>query len=358
MPRLFLTITTFFLTFSSFCWAENIFSNLNPYEISNIAINIEGESPSDAKDKAFIDARKEAFGVLLNNLDIQNVLIDNIEDTEISNLVKSQQVGNESISGNNYSALFKIIFAKKFVEQFLTEKNLNGQQLSEIESYLILPIMVEENRKYLWENNNFWRQAISKNLDLKEITKDSPYRIILPNSDIENRSSFHAEDIRLMNYDSFKPILHKYNSKGLYNVFFSSNAEEILVDVYYVRKLQTKHVKLSFVNSEGLSKAEILDMVASKTIDYLFSDEGNKMRKEISDLVRIKVSAYDLEEWLKIKQRISQSGLVSQIIIESVSRDEISILVNYLTPKVDIVSAFRATGINLKLESQNLYRID
>ena len=167
----FIQALIFFIFFGlNFAWAQD---SKNIYFIDSISSKAIAKNPSDARKASISNARRDAFMVLLTRLKMPIATSDNISDAEIADMVRSEQVVDEKISGNSYSATFNIIFAKDFVEHILAKKTDN-QQIKTVdkaekysEKFVIIPVKMAKFRPLVWEPENDWRvmldRIISKN---------------------------------------------------------------------------------------------------------------------------------------------------------------------------------------------------
>jgi hypothetical protein len=326
----------------------------NIYLVENVTTSVTSKSPAMARSLAVAGARRDAFLILLTRLELNTNIADSITDEEISDMVRSEQVDNEKIAGNSYSATFNILFAKDFVDHILAKKNLSKPTETEQkyeETYLLIPVKMLHRKVILWEEDNDWKKAIEKNL------KKSKGKFVVPAADISDIGFLNRETVANADYSTLEPLLSKYKSDAAYTLFFSYDEVEnkVTINVSYIRKLQKKQIKLSFVNVDRLSYGALLDKVAFKTLDYISSNQILENKTMSTNLVRIKIPITSLGNWLMIKNKIESSNLVSQLNIESLSRDYAVISVNYTDTRTSIAEAFFKIGLILEKKSENFY---
>lgn len=352
MSRIFsLFLILFFASF-----APSFATDQNPYLIENVTANFTGKSPVTARNIALSGARRDAFLALLLRLEMNPNIADKITDEEVSYMIRSEQIDGEKIAGNNYSAIMNIVFAKDFVDHVLAQKDTKAVKQKAEESYLLIPVKVSKNKKNLiWEDENDWRKAIRK--ILKKHPNQSSQNFVLADADEGNVSILNGGNVEISDYLKLEPLLNKYNSDAAYTLFFFYDEIEnkVNINVFVIRKLQKKQIKLSFVNVDRLPYEELLEKVANKTIEYLSS---SKSKEKIlnSNFIHLEVSILSLENWLAIKNKIENSGLVSQLNIERISRDFVAVSVNYINTS-DIAEAFFKIGFVLNKKSENFYSL-
>jgi len=341
-------------------WSYAAQSNI--YLVENIVAEVVGKSPTDARNLAVATARKDAFAVLLTRLELDVKTLASVSDEEISDMVRSEQISDEKIAGNSYSASFNITFAKNFVDHILGQKNPEKLTQQPSENYLLLPVKIVENQPILWEENNDWKNAVAKNLEKipsKISAQNMVQKFIVPQADIENIAFVNRQNISIASYAQIEPMLAKYKAVAAYSMFFSYDEIEnkVTINVFLIRKLQKKQLKLSFVNVDRLGYEALVDKVAAKSVEYLINAQKGEIRDKVSDLIRIQIPINKLANWLAVKNKIENSGLVSQLNVESISRDFALIAVSYNNSSKEIAEAFLEIGLTLEQKSENFYAV-
>lgn len=354
MSRFFLLLLTAFITFGSHSFAAE-----NTYLVENVHVNVIGKTPADARNKAVSTARRDAFLILLTRLDLDPAILDSVEDEEVSDMVRSEQIVNERMAGNNYSATFNIMFAKDFVDHILSSKDITKLTANKViqETYLLIPVKMVDNRIILWENSNDWRKTIGQTIQ-KSFADQENKKFLIPEADIENLTTLNRDNVRLVDHQKLEPLLNRYHADAAYVLLFSYDEirNKVTIDVSNIQKYQKKKVRLSFVNINHLETATLLDKVAIKTLEYLASSSSYvKDQNKDPSLIHMHIPIDSLNEWLVIKKRLEASGLVEKLLLESVSRDYALISVHYKHPKQTIVGSFKAAGLELDKKDHDVY---
>lgn len=346
----FLILTCFSLVFFNVNAADQ-----DIYLVSGVPVSTFGKSPALAKSVAHTTARRDAFLILLTRLEMKINLMDVVTDDEISDMVRSEQIENEKISGNNYSAMFNIMFAKDFVEHILSQKDSLSTKVKIVEgSYILIPINMKKHRSILWGEDNDWKKAIVRTLDEKSLEK-----FIIPDFDIANVAALDGGNVLALDYATLEPVINRYKASVAYVLVFSHDEIEnkVIIDTIRFNKFQKKQVRLSFVNVDRLSYNSLISKVADKTIDYLVNAQQVSSQGTNSNLTRIKIYLDSLNNWLAIKNKIENSGLVNQLNIDSISRDYFVVTVNYIGDGT-IQETFADKGITLDQKSENYFTLD
>ncbi len=339
----------------------------NIYEVENIQINSSAATPSQARDLAIANAQKNGLVILLDRLGVDSKIIDDSSNEEIADLIRSRQIIDENIAGNNYSAIFNLVFAKDFVDDFLLRKNAQNSesksglnQATENKTALLIPIKILKTEALLWENNNDWKGALERILQDQLVSQ-----LKIPIGDLGDIANVNVEEISSYGYLQFEQLLEKYHSDFVYLAFFDYDYIEnkAIITLKTMRKFQTKEVKLSLVNVERLDYVNFLSKVAQRATEYLLNpqnfnsaDDTNLSDKKISqNIAEMTILVSSLDEWLVIKNRIEASNLINQMEIKSISRGKVKILVNYIAANPNIIDSFAKIGLFGIKESDNSY---
>ncbi|MDX2082612.1 MAG: DUF2066 domain-containing protein [Rickettsiales bacterium] len=334
------------------------------YMIENTPATATAKSAGDAKIIATNNARRNAFISLLSRLNLSPAIAENVTVDEIFDMVRLEQITDEKIAGNNYSANFNILFAKNAVDQVLKNKSLKKDDANQ-DAYLLIPAQiikdktkVENNQKFLlWEEENEWKKAVAEVLKTNLKTK-AQNKFIIPQNDFSNVTILNQENIDQLEYSTIEPLFARYKVAGAYLIFFYfDNIEnKVSITVKDIRKLQKKQVKLSFINVDRLDHKALLDKVADKTIEYLINSQSYPAAK-IANIIKLEVQINSLNNWLTMKSKIENSNLINQMNIEAIAKDYVRISVNYVGSDPDVISTFAKFGLTLIKKTDNFFII-
>jgi hypothetical protein len=334
----------------------------NIYLVEAITSKAVSKTANEAKIIVGTNVRRDAFMMLLTRLKLPIATSDNVTDAEIAEMVRSEQVVNEKISKNSYSATFNIIFAKDFVEHILAKK-FDGEKIKQVdkpESYsekiTIIPVKMAKIRPLVWEQENDWKVMLERVIAKNRLQKN----FAIPEANIENVTMVNGQNIKNIAFSDVEKISSANNSEAVYLLFFNFDEIEnkVLIEVVYLRKLLKRQFRLSFINVDRLSYNDLIIKVAEKTLEYLGSNtigSDNVLDKNIVN-IRIKIST--LDDWLNIKKTIENANIVEDVAVSSISRDEVKAKINYNNTKISIEEAFRNIGISISKQDQGFYEIN
>jgi len=141
-----------FMFLSNYALASNHTLSIEELKISK-KINLEF-----SRNKVIDDAFKKAFyrliSQILNSSDIKK--LKKVEMKEIKTLIENFKIKNETFRENKYYANFDVYFNKNKIKFFLERKNLFYSKPKKI-SVLFLPIIIEKENLYLFDENVFYK---------------------------------------------------------------------------------------------------------------------------------------------------------------------------------------------------------
>jgi hypothetical protein len=325
------------------------------YQIEDVSVSVVGDSPAEARNLAFVDARRKAFAILLSRLTLDADIINEVSNDEIARMVRSERIFDEKIFANNYSGTFKIEFAKDFVDDLLLRMKASqvATETADELKFLVIPVKILQDKILLWESGNDFRASVQNTITSKKLMNFSTIQ-----SDIDNLAIVNSQNVTKLEARDLEPIFDRYRVDVIYLAFFSydrtiGKASVLVRGFERMRKFQ---YRLSFINSENLGNSELVQRVGFKVTNYLVDLKLEEIRAQgiERDMVQIEIPVRNLGQWLAVEKRIERSGFVSKIEIESISRDYVKIAV-LCDDSLNVDEGFAKMGLSLSKKSPNVY---
>jgi hypothetical protein len=339
-PKFFYLLLIIFLSFS-----ELAICNDDIFYIENISSSASANSAKDAKIISLNKARREAFSSLLSRLKANQNILNISSDEQIFDAIISEQISDEKIAGNSYSANFNILFSREIASKII--KNLSSQKIQN-SNYLLVAVLVKNSEKnIIWQQENFWQNLLKKNIEEKKITN-----LIFAENDISNISIVNESNLANISFNDLETLFVRYKLKGIHIIYFDQNNAEnkTLVRIETFQNYQKKITAINFVNGSQYTEASLNNKIASKIIKFIIDNQANFISEDRSKIeAEIKINS--LEEMSLIKNKIEKSGFISNFLVKSISKDyfkaEISII-----PNIQIEESFSAIGLKIEKKSQ------
>lgn len=214
-----------------------------PYEVSNIAVDVEGENAMDARTKALNKARRDGFHILTTRmLDAgERASLPDIDDATIATMVNDFEINREKYSKNRYLASVNIRFNPHAVQGFLgrytnmvlpDRPNAHGLQTpydTHAHSYppmagqsippqepavrqgirLVLPWFSDGIDTTLWKEPNPWRTAWN---EWVQTAQARSLNLITPIGDITDMQAFNPEKPLSFDQSGLDKLLQRYHA--------------------------------------------------------------------------------------------------------------------------------------------------
>ncbi len=324
-------------------------SDENPYLINNVFVSASGKNPTIARASATDQAHRNAFGILLERLSIDEGFNESISADEISDMVHSEQITNEKIAGNNYSANFNIAFSESFVSNLLASKNINKGNVKP-EAFLIIPIKNVKKKSLLWEKTNDWKLAWETAI----ATHPNP-KIKLLKGETDDIARINPEMAEELNFGDFETILAKYKTDAAMIIYFNFDEIEnkVSLNLKTIRKFQNKQIKLSFVNVNQLNSADLLSKVVEKTIEHISNSKESSGGSKTT--IDIDVPISNLGDWTIMKSRLENINFLEEMRVNSIAKDLVKITIKFDKNTGDIIDLFAKYNFELRKNDSSQY---
>lgn len=288
----------FFIAFLGLFWGgilqSPLFAKNSPYNIDGVEVDILDESAVKARNKAFAEAQKKAFGILATyyfSTEELKTLPVPTEDV-LSGLIQNFQIVNEQISTKRYKGVFDFRFKPSAVNSYFARGPINFEQpiIAEVDKVLLLPFYHEEKKSVVFnkEQNPFWESLTG---DIKNFPM-----IVLPEGNIQDLT-----DIGNKNPNALTPVTIK-KLKARYDV------NSIMVAIAHISLQDQTLINIELMDASTGSLIPVIsfdvnaDMIGQKTLAVaaelvkpkpLISDSD--VPQNLSEKVQIPVSEINPE---------------------------------------------------------------
>ena len=304
----------FTLTFLSIISSDHSLASNHILAVEELEISKEIDLEF-SRNKIIDDAFKKAFyrllSQILNSTDIKK--LKNVNMREIKTLVENFKIKNEIFRESKYYANFDVYFNKKKIKFFLEKKNLFYSNPKQI-SVLFLPIFIEQENLYLFNENIFYKYWLTN--------KDQSGLInyIMPLEDIDETLKLISSQENLENLDIIE-IAKKYNTEN-----------------YILSLIYLENKKLNF-----FSKIKFQEY--KKNSNLIFYKVDIKDADSIVTMIKkVKVHLNDI--WKDFNEINTSIKLSINLILNSNDADKISQFENTLV-KIDDISSFSIKKFDL-----------
>lgn len=364
-----------FLFLFIFCIILNCYTSFaseDKYRVDNIRISAESINSSKAKDLAIQNGEREALKILFKNLNVDESNSRFITLDMLTQMVESIQISNEVLSNTKYSAILTVIFNKNFVHYNLDNLGLNKKNSVITEKYLYIPILKQENKYFVMNDNIFGEKTIqAKDIIAFENRIDfSKLNISILNNNPLNAAIFTVGNIDEIGYDNLAELLKIHNSNAaIFSIAeYSKDTDSINVVLREYFADSVAETKLNMFNAEKLTYEDLIADVAKETFKYILKtkitnfskyDKFDERFSEYSNTGELDVVIFqkDLNELVFFENLLKNLSFIKSSFLKNLTTKEavfnIKINVNFN----ELTSLFKENGILFQLKNGRYYLV-
>jgi len=385
IPRLLM----YFILFV--CVLGNSISRLDAgesvYSVSNILVDVSAESSAIARSSALINGQYIAFNKLCNRIviaeDIQ--FLESISSREIEEMIGSYIIEKELLSSTRYRARLTFNFNKEFVRTFFQTKQIRFAEARSKER-LVLPILELPNgERVLWQEPKTWSDSWLLQANNSELVP-----LILPLGDITDIELISPQASLIPSWDKLLPLANRYKVEEVIIVLakakinnlvaksrsdgknveldvggHNGNAQDELKSTGFNNMLTSPillQVYTHFVNARGGDRfKDVLESKGGERFNDILLRGAIETAKSIQEkwkknnvlefgsenTMRIFVPLSDLRDWIQIRAKLGNLGVVRNIDMISLSRLRVELILDYLGRADQLVTALKQLNLQL-----------
>ena len=306
-----------------------------------------------AKQMAF----RNAFNILAKKIlgPKEIIKLDQINEINISNLVKDFKIIEEKITDINYSSNISVNFNSESLLTFLEQNQIKSKVMVS-EDYLLFPIYDKFNTLYLWEKDNDWYESL-----LNEYDELGLLKLYFPKRNHINKLRITAKRLLEEDVVATSKFLNLYQKKKALIILLSENYD---LDSNRIRSSISAKLfsngeftkinlfrKRDFVEKSNESNAKLISKVVINELQEWWKNqiESINFQSDIKKTLFLKLDAFDLKKNI----------FIEKIIKNIVGKD------HFLFHEFDnkniiykIQTSYDVNQLNLALEIENLKLIE
>ncbi len=317
-----------------------------------IPVDVEAENSVVAKDKAMLDAQRQAFleiaGKLISAENVEKLKA--LSDDSIQYFIRSVGVDNEKSGGTKYKADLSVQINDHLLKDYLAE---NEMIKLETDNLLVIPIFKPHPQAYplLWEDDNVWRRSWqSKGLikfgAMQMRTIGDQYRYI---------DNLSAQNALYMTNEIYKQISSINDSDKIY-VVFAEPLENGDLKVT-LKNEYTKSEENFAIYNDGDNN--VFDKAIEKSVMMISNMERDAKLETSENTVHSLNAVYiyqDMKDWLLKSKVLSELTMVEGIDTKSFGGGKVNFSIRYTGPLQDLWNALQESGFSHEA-SDNYYII-
>ena len=291
--------------------------NANTFLIDDIEISEKLENNFNKEiliNRGFEKAFNELISKLVQSKDLSK--INDIKLNEIKSMIETFSIKEEKFINNSYNLNLGVSFNKRYVHNYLYNKNIFPSQIKE-EKFLFIPILLDQlkNDILVYSKNplyNNWKAENSRNQLIE---------YILPTEDLEDLNLIRKNYLEIENYD-FEKIIEKYFIKNSIIAIFFKNQDEIKVlskiTIQSRKVIKTNSFKNINLNENNDLGKLIYDL---KLIYEDFWKENNLINTSIKLPIMIRLDNKNFELSFKFEKALNSIDFINNFTVRKFDKD-------------------------------------
>jgi len=328
----------------------------DPYT-TTVTFDATADNVVHARDKARLDGQRKALAQIADNLagGPGKGKLPNLTDSQITDMVVSFEVANERMTTVRYTADYTYHFRPADVQKVLAKAGVAAPAAPGVpgapvagggKPALVLPVYQVGAQIVLWDDPNPWRDAWT--------ARSGGDHLILPLGDVTDLAAIDADKARAGDSDALAAIGKKYGTDDVLVALAALRGPagtpaglDIAVKRYRAGQPVDTH-GLSLDANPGEKTADFFRRAAQATANAIESNwQGIAAQPVQQGSLTVAVTITGLDDWLKIRDRISGLPAIRNIELRSLSRQEATIELGYIGDTDQLTAALK--GLNFDL---------
>jgi len=320
---------------------ETLFSDDNLFHVNNIKIEKKGIVTNDALADAGI---KKAFNELISRILLEedrDKILD-LSITSVKELVKFYQVVNISDDSNNNELInFNVKFDKSKIHDIFFKRGILYSEIPDKEFY-ILPILIEGNEVFIFNNNYFYE-------NWNKVSEDNLIDFILPLENIEIIKKINENKNNLIDLD-VNSLFKEYQKKNLALIIIEgkkTDNKKVYIKTIIQEKNISKSLNLKAENYNNIKIYENVIIEIKKELKNLIKSK-NLIDIRTPSFLNTKLDLNKKSNLIELNSRIKNIESIEHIYIQEFNKEYMNIRIKYLGKLEKLINQLKNKNIDLK----------
>lgn len=332
------------------------------YKIRNLKVTVDNSDLQTAKNNAIWQAKKMGFVELINRFVAYGYLDKpvTLTDEQLRSITKEPSVIEELVTGTKYEARYNLDF---LAEPTLKLFNLPSSKLAPAkESYLLLPVFIENEKIKIWESDWF---SAWKTLKTEQIST--------PIGDIEDAKSISAENVANLDFSGLDTLARRYKKPIIALIEANYNVRENKLAVT-IKRFENKARILNtqeFQGSFGMGSADLFAIAARSIFEQIKANGIPRIGEELQETENAKdkeieynrdymgdkrsqqkdLSAYvivrSLSDWSALRRKLINFPIINDIVVKNFADNQTDINLYYMGEIDELEKLFAQNGLTI-----------
>ena len=311
---------------------------------ADVSVDITAGTVNEAKKKAISKAMREGLSEIVSSISTEASVkeINKLNDNQLEHFITGVMVLMEKTSDVRYMADFRISVDENLLKSYMAENNMPIILRAE-QQVLVLPIIEKEDGTiYVWEEDNFWRQAFMEKKNLRR----GNMNIRIMEKNLGNIATVKANRLFDLADGEFKELLNFNHAEVLYVVKYAEKEGKVFIKEYPSGKTQETNI---VADKLGETADNTLALFKSGQRAAVESTPANIMPERI-DVV---YSYTSLSEWIALKKLLEDNPQAQNIKLISMANGKVHFNFQYSGVIEKLQGMLETNGYKMRQEGEH-----
>lgn len=311
------------------------------YEVT-VPVDVEAENSVAAKDKAMLQAQRQAFlqtaGQLTSEENVQK--LGELSDDAIMHFIEAVSVADEKAGGTKYIANLTVQINEQLLKDYMAENEMIKAEGAEM---VVIPVFKPSVEAYpvLWEDNNVWLKSWRS----KGLIKFGTMQMRTLTDNYRQIDDFSAQNALYMGADLYTAVSQRSGSDRVYVVFADTMRNGDLKVTIKNEKAKTEDSFTVYNDGQG----DIFDKAIEKSVMFISNMERTAKNSDQTVSVNSLSAVYgyqNMKDWLIKSKAIADLEQVEGIETKSFGGGKVNFSIRYTGDIEDLWSALQEIGFS------------
>jgi len=310
---------------------------------ADVSVDVTAKTVNEAKQKAISKAMREGLSEIVSSISTEASVkeLNKLNDNQLEHFITGVMVLMEKTSDVRYIADLKISVDEKLLKSYMAENNMPiilraEQQVS------VLPVLEKEDGTlYIWEEENFWRQAFLE----KRTLHRGNMNIKVMEKNLGNIAMIKANRIFDLADGELSELLSFNHAEVLYVVKYAEKEGKVFIKEYPSGKIQETNI---IADRSGETADNTLALFKSGQRAAVEDTPANIMPER----VEVVYSYTRLAEWIALKKLLEDNPQAQDIKLISMANGKVHFNFQYSGVIERLQGMLETNGYKMRQEGE------
>ncbi len=323
---------------------------------SEVEVDVTGKDAADAREQAMAKGEIDALIDLLNKLTTPEQaahIINDLDPSKITSMVRGTEVADEKISSNRYRARLTVTFDGDQISGLIGKgmPARTGAADRAVGSFLVIPGYEEDGNAMLWEDTNPWR-AVWKSTGLEVNSGD----IVVPFGDNQDIAVIDTRNLTSATYGTLAPLSIRYGVSDIVILQAKfTRAPEMSLSVVKrrINRVVNEVNLLTYRADPQETKDALLARAARDIADNLQHKKNEEMETSKAvhggdrNTLMLLANVSTLSSWTQLRAKLGALPMIDKLELLAISPQQVDMIVHYRGTPESLANAITASNLRL-----------